>query len=102
LDGFVSLEAGKAEGTVLTKPLILDGRELHVNLEALAGEVRAEILDAASQKPLPGFSLRASLAVRGDHLDAQISWGNSNLASWRARPCVFGSGYVTPDGFWVK
>lgn len=104
LDGFVSLDAGPEEGSVLTKPLILEGKDLYVNLEAPAGEVRAEIVDAASQKPLPGFSLRESSAVRGDRLDGQISWGNSNLASLAGKTVRlrFSLRNASLYAFWVK
>ena len=104
LDGFVSLDAGEAEGYVVTKPLILYGKELHANLEALSGEVRAEILDPTSQKPLPGFSVRESIAVRGDRLDVQISWGNSELASLAGKTVRlrFSLRNASLYAFWVK
>ena len=36
-DGFVSLDAGEEEGHMLTKPLVIDGRELHLNVDASHG-----------------------------------------------------------------
>ena len=65
LDGFVSLDTREAGGEVTTKPMIVGGRGLHVNLDAGAGDLRVEVLEAADQRALPGFSLKESVPVRG-------------------------------------
>ena len=46
LDGFVYLAAGEQEGTVLTKPLVISGKNLEVNMDARNGEASVVILDA--------------------------------------------------------
>ena len=74
LDGFVSLDAGETEGFVITKPLLIEGRTLHVNVAAPGGEVRAEILDADGKKAFPGFSLEQSIPATGDSLDSELKW----------------------------
>lgn len=104
LDGFASLDAGDREGSVLTRSVVLDGKSLHVNLEAPGGEVRAEVLDAGGTEPLPGFSLRESMPVRGDRLDAEIRWRNASLSSLagktvRLRFSLRNAGLYA---FWVK
>jgi hypothetical protein len=77
LDGFVSLGAD-AEGTITTEPFELGGGALRVNVDAGAGELVAELLDAETMEPLPGLSVAECETVRGDHLSAQVSWrGNS-------------------------
>jgi len=81
LDGFVSLDAGATEGHVLTKPLIMEGKKLHLNVEAPQGEVRAEILDAEGKQVLSGFSREECIPVRGDSLDGELKWKKSNLAA---------------------
>ncbi|MBI2432147.1 MAG: hypothetical protein HYV26_04685 [Candidatus Hydrogenedentes bacterium] len=56
-DGFVSLDAGTEPGTLTTKPLLLEGGTLYVNVNAANGTLRAEVLDPTTGAPLPGYSL---------------------------------------------
>ena len=81
LDGFVSLDAGATEGSVLTKPLILEGKNLHLNVAAPQGEIRAEILDAEGQKVLSGFSRGECIPVQGDSLNAELKWKKALVSS---------------------
>ncbi|MBM3755573.1 MAG: hypothetical protein FJW38_16495 [Acidobacteria bacterium] len=74
LDGFVSLDAGAVAGTLLTKPMAWNGASLHVNLDAPDGELRAEILDAASGKTIPGFEMSDCAPAQGDRLDTELRW----------------------------
>ena len=85
LDGFVSLDAGTATGSILTKPVILAGQSLRVNVEAPDGELRAEILDSRSGKAIHGYSLAQSVPVRGDHLDAELKWSSAKLGALAGR-----------------
>ena len=66
---------------MLTKPLIMEGKKLHLNVEAPQGEVRAEILDAEGKQVLSGFSREECIPVRGDSLDGELKWKKSNLAA---------------------
>jgi len=81
LDGFVSLDAGAAEGAVLTKPIVMEGKSLHLNVTALQGEVRAEILDAEGKQVLSGFSQRECIPVAGDSLNAELKWKKAAVSS---------------------
>jgi hypothetical protein len=81
LDGFVSLDAGATEGAVLTKPIVMEGRSLHVNVTALQGEVRAQILDAEGKQVLSGFSQRECIPVEGDSLNAELKWKKAAVSS---------------------
>jgi hypothetical protein len=81
LDGFVSLDAGATEGTVLTKPLIMEGKNLYLNVEAPQGEVRAEILDGEGKKVLPGFSGQECIPVRGDSLNTELKWKKAAVST---------------------
>ena len=84
LDGFVSLDA-EGQGTVVTKPFMLNGENLYVNAEAENGDLSAEILDAETMNPLPGFSASECISLTGDHLREQIAWkGRERLASDKA------------------
>ncbi len=86
LDGFVSLDAGTGTGTVLTKSFILAGESLRVNVNAEAGELRAEILDSQSGKVIDGYASVMSVPVRGNNLDAELRWsGGAKLAALAGR-----------------
>ena len=73
LDGFVSLDADE-EGSLVTKPFILDGGDVFVNLESQEGELRAEVVNADTMDALPGLSLADCYPVKADELRARISW----------------------------
>lgn len=69
-DGFVSLDAGEAEGRMLTKPLILDGGELHLNADASQGYVTVSITDDIGI-PLEGYTSRQ---IVGNQLDTAVEF----------------------------
>ncbi len=48
-DGFVSLDAGDELGTLLTKPFVLAGTTLHVNVDAKAGDLGVTVLGEDGQ-----------------------------------------------------
>ncbi len=75
MDRFACLEAEEA-GTIVTKPFVMKGEDLYINAEANWGEIYAEILDAETMKPFPGFWVPAHLPppLTGDHLRAKIEW----------------------------
>ena len=73
-DGFVSLDAGKKSGTILTKPLKLAGKRLLLNLAAgKDGSARVAILNETG-KSMPGFSSRSAVAVTGDAIRLPAKW----------------------------
>ena len=80
LDGFVSLEAGPDAGTVTTRPFVLEGRGLELNLDASRGEAAVEIQDAEG-RALPGFAIPDCRAIRGvDALRQRAEWsGQADL-----------------------
>ena len=53
-DGFVSVEAGDAEGSLLTKPLSVEGDQLCVNADS-RGYIQVEVTDDVGS-PLPGYT----------------------------------------------
>ncbi len=76
LDGFFCLQAGKEPGTVITRPFKLEGAKLQVNVDATAGQVKIELLDAAG-KPIAGFSGEASRTCRGHNgLRLEPKWND--------------------------
>src|SRR5205823_5631670 len=84
LDGFVSMDAGDREGTLVTKPLRVDDAALFVNADASRGELRVEILDDAGAR-VPGFAKADALALEGDAIRATMRWRSADLASLRGK-----------------
>ena len=77
LDGFVSLDAGEIDGSVLTKRLKLGGERLFFNIDAEeGGSVKVAILDD-SGKSLPGYSGDQAVDLTGDHVRRQVLWKNT-------------------------
>jgi hypothetical protein len=74
LDGFVSLDAGEEEGTVLTKPLEFEGGQLLVNADASAGQLTAELVNAEGQA-MEGFTRTDCDPLTRDSLRHTITWG---------------------------
>lgn len=85
LDGFVSLDAGEQAGSMVTRPLVIDGKTLHLNVDAPGGEVRTEVLDATSQDVLPGFSQSDSVPLSKDSVDVESRWNQANLSSLKGK-----------------
>jgi len=78
LDGFASLHAGRAEGELVTPPLVFAGRRLTLNLAtAAAGAVRVAV-EGSDGGPLAGFSLADAVPLYGD--------GHAKVVSWRGGP----------------
>jgi hypothetical protein len=104
VDGFISLDAGEREGQILTRPLVLSGATLRVNLEAPQGQVWAEILDAASGRVLPGFSRNDCIPATGDRLDAEVKWKGAKLSSLKGRNARirFGLRSASLYAFWAS
>ncbi|MEW6750465.1 MAG: hypothetical protein AB1505_05740 [Candidatus Latescibacterota bacterium] len=78
-DGFVSLHAGPAGGRVLTRAFVPAGPELHLNVDASAGEATVRVGDFQG-RPLSGWRVdQPSEPIRGDHLDAPVRWPDSDF-----------------------
>jgi hypothetical protein len=85
-DGIVSVHAGEKGGELVTRPLRFDGDALRLNVRtAPGGEVRAELQDAAG-KPIDGFTLADCTPLRGDSLDAPVTWKGGDLNGLADRP----------------
>ena len=68
VDGFVGARGARDGGWVLTRPLVLEGKELYVNADAGGGEVVVEILDKEG-----GFLAR-SVPLREDGARLRCAW----------------------------
>ncbi|MFP6879487.1 MAG: hypothetical protein VCA34_00965, partial [Roseibacillus sp.] len=70
------LQARGKPGVVVTRPFEVEGDRLQVNVDATAGRVRVELLDAQGN-PIPSFSGDAAKIYRGvDQLRMEPAWGN--------------------------
>ena len=79
-DGWVSLEAGRTEGTLVTAILPLQKpMELELNVNAYSGHVAVDVIpmDAGGRcfDPLPGYDTSASRIEHVDAVHQPIRWG---------------------------
>lgn len=72
-DGFISLDAGDEPGTLLTKPFVIDGTALHINVDAKSGSVAVTVLDGDGQR------VAVSELVTGDQPRAALRWKSGDL-----------------------
>ena len=86
MDGFVSLKGGIEWGSVLTRPLVVEGGELRLNVDSWRGQVRAEVLDAEEGRVLPGFSRDECVPAVIDSIDEPLRWKEkADLSELRGR-----------------
>ncbi len=83
LDGFVSMDAA-VEGTLVTGPFDWAGETVNVNVDA-RGELRAELVDAATMEPIAGHTASESAPITGDHVAAPVAWKGGGPGSQRVR-----------------
>jgi len=88
-DGFASMDAEQAGGTLTTRPLLFSGKHLFVNTEAPAGELRVEVLDK-SGKVLPQFAASKCRAVSTNKVSQRVQWeGVEDLSTLVNQPVRF-------------
>lgn len=81
LDGFFSLDAGVAKGTLVTKPLRLTNADLRVNANVAGGTMRIAVLDEQAN-PIAPFTLDNCIPLTTDSVRHRVQWrGATNLAS---------------------
>lgn len=74
LDGFASIAGSFDVGTVTTRPFVLHGNALQVNVKADHGRLRAALLDG-EERPLQGYGLEDCVPVTQDDVAVSIKWG---------------------------
>ena len=67
-DRFVALSASFDGGEVVTRPVILAGKSLHLNAKAGFGEIVVQAMDAS------GNRIAESKAVQQNGLDLTVQW----------------------------
>lgn len=88
VDGFASINAPFEEGEMITKPLVLSGKELMLNFETSAGGfIRVELQDAAGQA-IPGYSAADMKEdFRGNERGRIVVWKQgSDVSALAGRP----------------
>ncbi len=106
-DGFVSMRAGKYEGTLTTEKIIFDGTFLFVNADVREkkGKLAVEVLDADGNI-LPGYSHKECVSMsQSDSTRQLITWrGNKNLAALAGMPVRLKFYLTAGDlyAFWIS
>lgn len=103
-DGFASMDASGKAGTLTTRPLTFEGKNLFVNVDCPEGELKVEVLDRDLNVIEP-FTLDNCEQVSVDRTLVQVNWEESkDLAALASKPVRFrfhlsnGSLY----SFWVS
>ncbi len=88
-DGFASMDAGKSEGSLTTRPVRFAGRHLFVNVAAAAGEMRVEVLNREG-KVLAPFTRANCTPIRSDRVLHPVQWrGAEDLAKLAGQSVKF-------------
>lgn len=74
LDRFVSLAASFDGGQIVSKPLDIKGKVLHLNAKADFGEILVEVLDTG------GRTVAESDPIQQDALDIAVQWKQGSLS----------------------
>ncbi|SDD11720.1 glycoside hydrolase family protein [Niabella drilacis] len=75
LDGFVSVNAPLSGGELVTRPIIFKGNSLSLNFStSAAGGIQVEVIDAATNRPVKGFTLDDCYPVFGDTISRKVEW----------------------------
>ena len=78
LDGFASVSAPYEEGEMLTKPILVTGKQLVLNNSTSAnGSIYVEI-QTADGEPIPGYTLRECKLMVGDSLERAVAWDTTD------------------------
>jgi hypothetical protein len=72
-DHWVSLDAGDAEGCLVTKPGPFPGLRMLVNADAAGGSIEAEIVNPYGQ-PVAGFNRADCIPVTANGKDQELRW----------------------------
>jgi len=88
-DGFASMDADGAGGDLTTRPVRFSGNFLHVNLDAPAGSLTVDVLDAAGRLIGP-FSAADCTLLGADGTKLRVAWkGSADLGRLAGQPVRF-------------
>jgi hypothetical protein len=103
-DGFASMDAGAAGGTLTTRPVRFKGQYLFVNADVPNGTLTVEVLDSRGMVIRP-FSRDNCLPVSADKTLQRIRWQNTDDLSKLAGKAVRFRFYLANGrfyAFWVS
>lgn len=86
-DGFVSLDAGKTEGYLLTKPIKIEANTLYLNAAAADGLCAVAVLE--NGEPVAGFGVNDCLPIKTDAVQAAIGWRAAELRQLHGKTVQF-------------
>lgn len=98
-DGFISMHGGQSGGELTTRPLRFSGKHLFVNLAALDGSLKIDLLDRE------GRLLDTSQTLGDDRTLLKVDWEkSSDLSAWAGQPVRFRFQLTEGDlySFWVS
>jgi hypothetical protein len=88
-DGFASMNSGAEVGALTTRLVTFKGKNLFVNVDAPAGELRAEVLDE-SGRAIPPFDSEHCQVLTADSTRRRMTWeGAADLGALSGRPVRF-------------
>jgi len=75
-DRILGIEASPEAGWFATRPLSFEGDQLVVNVEPTGPnpELRVQLLDAATMKPIDGYVFETCRPITSDELDGVVRW----------------------------
>jgi hypothetical protein len=80
-DGFASMDAGEAMGSLTTPPFTFKGKHLFVNVNSKAGELRTELLNSTGEV-IGAFSRENCVPIHSDRTRQVVTWeGGNDLSS---------------------
>ena len=89
LDGFISMDAGDQEGTLVTKPFYCAGKDLLINADARGGCIAVAVLDQAGNQASDwaGYKKIDCALFDGDAVRHKVTWrDNVSLEALRGQP----------------
>ena len=106
-DGFVSMRAGREEGTLSTEKLSFDGKYFFVNADVKAkkAQLAVELLDEQGT-PIPGFTKKDCVVMKkADSTKQLVTWkNNADLSSLKGK--VIRAKFYLTNGdlyaFWIS
>jgi hypothetical protein len=88
-DGFASMDAGPAGGTLTTRPIRFAGSHLYVNAASDRGELRVEVLTQGGEVVEP-FAAGNCVPLCADQTQQAVHWtGATDLSALAGRPVRF-------------
>ena len=97
-DGFASMDAGAAEGTLTTRPITFQGNRLFVNVNNPAGTMHVDVLDSSGQ------IVATSQAVSTNSTHQELQFGGAGLQALAGQTVRFKFSLTNGElySFWVS